>query len=288
MTVMKLKWPQVLLLIVFLSGRPVIFAAHPLIPEEYRTISETRLQEGVVSADKFRRELLRRGASGQRQIDSLARACLQFREQMSKRSDGFESLDGFKIKAKQFLKALEGDSGSKRWTRTFDSFQGEWFGKWSEMPVDHRWYPTVSFESRLRIDGFHDVFILAGQFAWVGDGFGWNIVASETAKQKKAFVLGSVYHVQEGDVLQVREHRPHVGVILGERRLIWITRGEVFFEERLNRSRDSSDRYIITGFRYQYDGARVTNSGNSFQAVYTRDRTKRPDWKEIWVGISAE
>ena len=285
---MNSKFFQILVIIVVLLWRPVIFAAHPLIPEDYQSISETRLKEGVIQADKFRRELLRQGASGRRQIDLLARACIQFGEQMSNRTDGFESLDGFKIKERLFLKALEGDSRAKRWARVFDGFQGEWFGKWDEMLVDHRWFPSVSFDSRLRIDGFHDVFIRDGQFAWVGDGFGWNIIASETADINKGFVLGSVYHVQGGDLLQVQEHRPHVGIICGDRRLIWITRGEVFFEERFKGSGKLADRYVITGFRYQISGGRVTNSGNAFQAIYTRDRNQRPNWKEIWVGISAE
>lgn len=261
-------------------------AAHPLIPEDYPTVSVSRLTEGVIMADKFRRELLMRGESGQRPIDVIARACVEFRGQMVKRADGLISLKSFRIKEKQFGEAIEGDRRFKRWGRTFDSFSGNWYGKWDRMEVDHRWHDTVVFESPLKIDGFNDVFIQTGQFAWIGDGFGWNLISTEEPKSRKAFVLGTVYHVEDGDPSRVTNHRPHVGVIYSGSQIIWITRGEVFFEERFSGKSNAGERYAITGFRYQFDGRVASTVGNAFQAIYTRNPQERPEWRQFHVGIS--
>ena len=261
---------------------------HLLIPQVYNTISESRLIEGVGLADKFRRELIRRGVSGQRKANVIARACLLFREKVASGSDEVVSLRKFKISEKQIVRALEGDSRGGRGSRTFDSFAGRWYGKWDKLVVDHHWYPAVTFSPRMKIDGFHDLYIETGQFAWVGDGYGWNIIASTGIKEKKRFVLGSVYHVENEDPNRVREHRPHVGVVCGEDRIIWITRGEIFFEEKAESNRQHPERYTITGFRYIFDGKRLRSRENAFQAIYTRTKEVRPDWKKFWVGIVVE
>jgi len=277
-------WKGICLLgILILAG--TVRGEHLLIPEDYESISESRLTEGLGLADKFRRELIRRGASGQRKANVIARACLVFREKVASGSDEVVSLRKFKISEKLVVRALEGDSRARRGNRTFDSFTGRWYGKWDKLVVDHRWYPSVNFSPRMKIDGFHDLYIETGQFAWVGDGYGWNIVASTGIKEKKLFVLGSVYHVEDGDPDRVREHRPHVGVICGENRIIWITRGEIFFEEKAESDRIQPERYTITGFRYRFDGLKLRSRENAFQAIYTRNFENRPDWKQFWVGI---
>ena len=258
-----------------------------LIPVEYSAISESRLQEGIEMADKFRREILRRGSSGHRQADSMARACQQFRDALRAARAGRVGLGRFRFSEKEFRRALEGAPRWKQWSRNFDSFQGHWYGKWDQMEVDHHWYPTHAFESPLTVAGFHEVRVLAGQFAWVGDGYGWNIIGSEGTKRDRAFILGTVYHVRNGDPLDVTLHRPHVGVSVGKQRLIWMTRAEIFFQERLPTKGDEGDRYAITGFRYRYSNGRLVNQGNAFQAVYTRQNDDRPEWKQFWVGISA-
>lgn len=275
-------------LVVFLVAEGTVSGEHILIPKEFGSISESRLTEGVGLADKFRRELIRRDQSGERRVNLLARACLQFQDKVASGSDDLVSLRRFKISEKQFVRALEGDTRGKRWVRTFDSFSGKWFGKWDNLYVDHHWFPSVAFSPRMRIDAFHDVHIEFGQFAWVGDGFGWNIVASEGQASKKLFVLGSVYHVVDGDPLQVRQHRPHVGVVSSEDRIIWITRGEIFFEERFREDAQQPERYTITGFRYVFDGVTIRSRENAFQAIYTRRSEVRPDWKQFWVGIVAK
>lgn len=251
-------------------------------------ISESRFTEGLGLADKFRRELIRRGVTGQARANVLARACLQFREKVASGSDDVVSLRKFKISEKQIVRALEGDSRGRRGRRTFQSFTGRWYGKWDKLLVDHNWYPTVDFSPRMKIDGFHDLYVETGQFAWVGDGYGWNIVASTGIKEKKLFVLGSVYHVEDGDPNRVRDHRPHVGVICGDDRIIWITRGEIFFEEKVDSDRTDPERYTITGFRYTFDGTKLRSRENAFQAIYTRNSGNRPDWKQFWVGIVVE
>ena len=273
---------------VFALGSLVSVAAHELIPQEYSAIPESRLTDGIEIAEKFRRGLLRKNATGQARINTLARACLEFQRVLKSQSEELETIKRFKISEKQIVKAVEGQSGSRRWNRTFDAFEGRWYGKWDQMNVDHHWYPTVRFDPPWKVDAFYDVSVQAGQFAWVGDGFGWNIIGSETVKGRKNFVLGTVYHVEEQDPARVRLHRPHVGVICGDRRIIWITAGEIFFEEKLSASSAAPERYVISGFRYRFEGLKLVSDGKAFQAVYTRDSEKRPDWKQFWIGLQVQ
>lgn len=267
----------------FLSG-----SAHELIPQEYLAIPESRLTDGIELAEKFRRGLIRRNATGVARINFLARACLEFQRSMRSQAEDLETIKRFKISEKQIVKAIEGQSVSRRMRRAFDVFEGRWYGKWDQMNVDHHWHPTVHFDPPWKVDAFYDVSVQAGQFAWVGDGFGWNIIGSETAKGRKSFVLGTVYHVEEQDPSQVRLHRPHVGVICGDRKIIWMTAGEIFFEEKRNAEKGKPERYVISGFRYRFDAGKLVNDGKAFQAVYTRDSEGRPDWREFWVGLQIQ
>ena len=284
---MKETYALWLCLAAMIGGSLVVRAEHPLIPDAYSRIPESRLKEGVIEADKFRRSLLVKGASGQTRIEVLARACLQFQTKLSGAPKGIRSVEDFKISEKLFLAAAEGSRRWKKWPRTFDAFTGEWFGKWEQTEVDHQWFSTKSFPSAERYQGFHDVYLLAGQFAWIGDGFGWNLIASAGEEGREAFVLGSVYHVQDQKIDLVRQHRPHLGVVCSKQQLIWITAGEVFFEEGFQGKERAEDSYVITGFRYRFLGQQVSNNGRSFQAVYTRDRRKRPEFEDFWLGISA-
>ena len=278
-----------LLLFLALAGlMPSISADERLIPEGYSSISLSRFTEGIVQADKFRRELLRRGISGQRKADVLARACLLFREKAASGGKDLVSLKKFRISEKQIVRAIEGSKRGKRWHRTFEAFRGKWYGKWDKMVVDHHWYPVQTLAPRIRVPGFHDVYVASSQFAWVGDGFGWNVIASEEADERKVFVLGAVYHVDEGDPLRVRLYRPHIGVICSDQRMLWMTRKEVFFEEKFDADEVQPERYAITGFRYRFNGGRIQNEGNAFQAIYTRKQDNRPEWRDFWVGIVAE
>ncbi|MCS1407737.1 MAG: hypothetical protein M2R45_00897 [Verrucomicrobia subdivision 3 bacterium] len=130
---------------------------------------------------------------------------------MVKKSGQYEMLKRFKIKEKFLVQVVEGSARKKPFIEAFDAFGGRWYGKRDEMELDYHWHPTILFASRSRVDGFHDVFVIAGQFAWVGDGFGWNVIASTGAEAENAFVLGTVYHVEGGDPARVRLHRPYVG-----------------------------------------------------------------------------
>ncbi len=264
-------------------------AASALIPEPYvGKIEISRFLDGVGEAEKFRREILSQGASGGRTAELLARACLSFRNQLTTGTGQHDSLKAFKISEKKIVSALEGGRRWKQAVKAFDAFGGKWYGKWDQMQVDHHWYPVEQAKSPEKIGGFYDVYLLAAQFAWVGDGFGWNVVASENAEGKEGFVLGSVHHIEQQDPTQVRLHRPHVGVICRENQIIWITRGEIFFEERFGASKGQPERYVITGFRYRIDQGRLKNQQNAFQAVYTRDAARRPEWRQFWVRVEVE
>jgi len=195
---------------------------------------------------------------------------------------------GFKLRKKQLFQALAGDNAKLEPTEAFKAFEGKWYGIWDKMEVDHHWFPQINQDPPLRLDGFHPVWIHAVQFAWIGDGFGWNVVASEKEDAKSYYILGSVYHVFDQDIEQIRMHRPHVGIAVGSDRLIWATQGEVFLEERFPAKGDMPERYAITGFFYQMDGSsRLSVRGNSFQAIYSRNASNRYPWKQFWMNLTA-
>ncbi|MBI3468678.1 MAG: hypothetical protein HY000_37220 [Planctomycetes bacterium] len=98
-------------------------------------------------------------------------------------------------------------------------------------------------------------------------------------------ILGTVYHLIDGDPKRIRPSRPHVGIQVGEGRLIWLTDGEVFFEEVLSGTGTDRERYAITGFRYRIRDGRLSNDGDAFQAVYTPQPDDRPPWFRFVIDI---
>jgi hypothetical protein len=160
--------------------------------------------------------------------------------------------------------------------RVFGPFAGRWYGLWDRSPVDHDWSEVVPHGQPVPLPGMGSFSVRATQSAWIGDGFGWNVVASPAPDA--AVILGTVYHVEPGHPDRVRLHRPHVGVDAGAGRLIWLTGSEVFLEEILPGENPAGTRYAITGFRYELHDGNVAFVGSGFQAVYTRDPNDRPTW----------
>ena len=259
-----------------------------VVPAEYPSISADLFENGIKEAEKFRRNLLLKNAAGLTQAEILSEAVVRFQKLAGDHLAKENDVKGFRLKRKRLFQAMEGDNRGLEPGEAFTSFEGRWFGVWDKMEVDHHWYPQINQRPPVKVDGFHTFWVHAVQFAWIGDGFGWNVVASEEEDSGEYYLLGTVFHVRDKDPAQVYLHRPHVGVSVEEDRLIWLTAGEVFLEERIPSKDDLPERYTITGFNYQMNGRnQLSVRGNSFQAVYSRKPNARTPWRQFWINLSA-
>lgn len=153
--------------------------------------------------------------------------------------------------------------------------------------MDHHWGPYTPVDpiGKFRNSEGAEVCLNGYQYAWVGDGYGLNHVASSTDGTKK-YLLGYVIHLKDEKLEQEVVRRPHVGVIDGTDRLIWLTKSEVFFEEMIRGRGDVPDRYYIRGFRYSIDEVkRELSASEAFQVVYSRKADKREPWRGFKIKL---
>ena len=246
---------------------------------------DTLLERSVVESERFRRRLIaRRQNRPGSDADLVARAIVEFRRQAPQPLDGRVPLSAFYQDVDDLVRALEEGQGRVLGEEVFGAFRGKWFGRWDGNDVDHHWgryaalHPAPVFradENSVRLDGY--------QFAWIGDGYGFNHVCSVPGNPWNRYILGYVVHVKDGNLAQETARRPHVGVDAGPGRIIWITAGEVFLEESFI-DLDGSDAYAITGFFYRLEGDTLTAT-RAFQTVYTRKAHDRPTWFSFSVNI---
>ena len=219
---------------------------------------ETHFANGVAEAETFRRGL---------DAATIAGAIDEFRI-----AAGLH-LRGFDCDSIQVASSIEHENPTLA-ARLFREFEGEWFGVWDTMRVHHRWGEVVQFDPPKPV-GSLSVTISHAQYAWIGDGFGWNLVARPDPASDRSVILGTVYHVAPDDSTEIRLYRPHVGVSCGERRLLWITGGEVFFESVQPATASKPERYSIAGFRYVWEDGEVVRNGKAFRTTYSRDAGDR-------------
>jgi hypothetical protein len=248
-----------------------------------------RFLAGVIEAEKLRVGLLRPDGRGITPAWTLGEAIVRFRDRSGPLLEGRPRLGRFEVDAGEVEARIRGVGRRIDPETSFGPFSGRWYGLWDADRVDHEWSRVAIHEPPGHHPRLGGLAILATQSAWVGDGFGWNVVAGPRGGGE--VILGTVYHVEDGDRRRIRLHRPHVGVEAGPGRLIWITEGEVFLEELLDHPDSSLRRYAITGFRYRREGDRLVIPGEAFQALYTRDAGHRPAWYRFDVaglGIGGE
>lgn len=235
-----------------------------------------RMRDGALEAEHFRRNLFN---NNDKPLILLLEKIVNFKEAVHPILDAPYQLDRFDISVKTLTQALERGVSLQNGEKAFQSFAGPWFGLWEKNPVDHEWSQTERFSPPYRIDdGEITLYIHALQYAWIGDGFGWNLLISPETADSNTFILGTVYHVKDHNPNQVYLHRPHAGLAIGDN-LIWITAGEVFFEQAyLTRS---PQEYAITGFNYEWQNNQIMKKNGGFQAVYSRNADKRIPWRKI-------
>jgi hypothetical protein len=242
--------------------------------------------DGLDEALALRRRLLEPDAGGARPVDRLAGLIVEFRRRAAPLVDD-PGLDAFAdLTPAAIVARMEGAGRAVDARGVFGPFAGRWFGRWEEADVDHDWGEVHVHAGRPSPPGLAPVRLLATQPAWVGDGFGWNVVAEEPSVGA-TFLLGSVYHVEGGDPARVRLHRPHVGVDSGPGRLIWITAGEAFLEEHVPEAAGRAERYAITGFRHRVLNDPRSGIGEAFRAVYSRRADDRAPWRRLALEDSA-
>ncbi len=240
------------------------------------------LTEGMREAEAFRLGLLTPDEKGLMPASLLAQAIAAFPNQVKPHLIDRPNLDHFQLSESIILKGIQG-AGKIDGFLVFHPFEGQWFGLWDEMQVNHDWSRVDLFDPPRRLP-VAELHIRAYQYCWVGDGFGWNIVAETPGAATGDIILGTVSHVIDGDITQIRNRRPHVGIDVGGGRLIWITQGEVFFEEILPETDPMMERYAITGFFYAIKDKRLAHQGNAFQAVYSSELKELIPWFQFSLG----
>ncbi|MDP8245427.1 MAG: hypothetical protein P9L94_15185 [Candidatus Hinthialibacter antarcticus] len=235
-----------------------------------------RMQDGAIEAERFRRSLYNNDTN---QLIYLVKEIIGFKESVAPILEAPYGFDRFDISDKTLTQALKDGVSLQSGLDSFQAFAGAWYGLWEENPVDHEWSQTEQYSPPYKIQQENiTLYIHALQYAWIGDGFGWNLVISPETPDSNTFILGSVYHVRDQKPSQVYLHRPHVGVAI-DGNLIWITAGEVFFEEAyLERS---PQQYSITGFFYEWQNGQMNRKGDGFQAVYSRESKNRVPWRRL-------
>ena len=244
------------------------------------------LIQGAREAEQFRRSLLTPLPDGALPARLIVQAILQFPSLVQDQLEDRPNLDDFALEEEYLLAALEGRSNLVDGVLAFGDFTGKWYGRWDRMVVDHDWKDVQSFEPSFPLHGEPFLCLRALQYAWIGDGFGWNLLAAPLGHNNLDVILGTVYHVEDHDPARLRSHQPHVGISLNQGQLIWITPEDVFLEEILLHKERQKERYAITGFHYAIQDNRLTTPQGAFQAVYTRDPLDRPDWISISISLS--
>ncbi len=243
---------------------------------------EGRFQAGLLRAEAFRRRLLEGAAADRANARLVGRALEVFRKRYQRPLPDRPTLSQFNVTAEAFLAQVRSENALDA-EEVFAAFAGRWYGTWDELRVDHHWHPVKEATAPNRVDG--RLTLVGQQFAWIGDGFGWNYLARPN-NSSGSVVLGYVYHLQPHEPQVIRSEFPLVGYHDGPRRLIWVTPFAVFLEQSFAESEHRGEHYAITGFNYKVSEGRLDSEGQGFQAVYTRKPDVRPEWKRFPLSIS--
>ena len=206
---------------------------------------DAELISGVESAEAFRRELLSTGVA-----DELARTIAQ--------ASGIPGLT-----ADTVLEAVTGGLSRAQLWDALTPFDGDWEGRWQSMDVEHTWESRLDLARPVPISDTTELALIAYQFAWVGDGYGWNI---EARVEAGSVLLGSVYHL-DPNTGEPAYHVPHVGVPLGRGHVAWIVPGYLYLERV-----EGDATYQITQLQWGPDDA-SEGAREVYQTTYRRPQT---------------
>ena len=186
----------------FLAASHVFAIAHAGQTESPRAFDETAVAwqsdqklfaEGLHRAKAFRSELLAANGAGRSRAKLIAEALVLFQERSAELLDGRPDLTNFQITTDELLAQLRARTRLDG-REAFGPFDGRWYGMWQKLAVDHHWHPVVTRGAWIG-GGDESAKVESYQYAWVGDGFGWNYVCAPAGAQRGSVILGMVYHL---------------------------------------------------------------------------------------------
>ena len=246
------------------------------------------VERATRDAEIFRRTLLVSDHANVTPARRLGEAMVEFQKQSEPHLAGRRSTARFALDASEIERAIIGTKEPLSAVTAYGPFAGKWYGLWDGNEVDHHWSDVTALDPpkaiRVPVRQPH-VYANAHQYAWIGDGYGLNLVAeADLGGGRRRFLLGYVVHVKDKDPDQVTARRPHVGVLTAPGQLIWITAKEVFLEESFT-AEDGTDAYAITGFHYELGAGGSVRAQRAFQAVYSRQGESRLPFHQFTVDI---
>jgi hypothetical protein len=253
--------------------------------------SEAEMIDGIAKAEALRLRLLSTNSQGHRYLDLIATELGKLQTDCQQLKRELTPIDAFDLRASRLREQIAGEQLVPR--TVFDRFDGQWFGTWRELTVNHDWKPSQQFEpARSLMDS--QPAILTLQYAWIGNGFGWNYLAQDASQSDRRdspghYVLGMVYYLDASDYDVIVDETPHVGFADGENRLLWITARGLYLEEAFydlpregaSQRSDRPDRYVITAITHSLLSDKPSVDPVAIQATYTRDPNARPAFREF-------
>ncbi len=211
--------------------------------------------------------------------DRIAETVTEFQMQMGTRSNLRDPVGDFRITGDRLKSQLSGNMELGRPSAVFDGFDGRWFGLWEKEAVNHDWRPSRTYDNA-KTEGV-DLIVLADQYAWIHNGFGWNFLVRSSSGNP--YVLGQVYYLNRKDLKKIDSRKPHVGFAdvssdpsAPITRLVWITEREIFLEQIFPQADPSETYYVITAIFHSLFESKPTVSNQAIQAKYTRNSNNRP------------
>ncbi len=236
------------------------------------------LKRSVLEAERFRQQWMKPDLH-EPKFTTLARLIQKFQREAPKLLD--VELGRFGLTDQKISVAFLGTAaGQINGQDVFGPFAGKWHGTWTDFDVDHHWANVKTYQPARRFDVDGQLTNLyASQYAWIGDGYGFNLICGpSTDHRASTYMLGYVEHIDRGDFDNVTARRPHVGIWCGPGQIVWVTAGEVFFEEARVDSEAASE-YSINGFDYKINEGEFTVS-RVFKSRYHRNRNQRGKFLE--------
>lgn len=245
---------------------------------------EEYVVRGLVEGEKLRLKLLAEDRDGVAYDTRVSELLSKFQRNSADALKNRKSILAFDVSRRRFRDQLEGREPLT--TECFAAFDGRWFGRWGDSEVNHDWQRSEVFTVPKQFDG-SAIQVNAMQYAWIGNGFGWNYLVSHPKPREGShapqmpLILGMVYYFDGVDFEIIRGEKAHVGFIDGPTRLVWITEYEVFLEEVLPATEPRDSVYVITAIYHDLFREHPTVSHRATQAIYTRDPKHRPAFFEF-------
>jgi hypothetical protein len=242
---------------------------------------DEQLQRGLVEGEALRKKLLALDATGVPYTQRICETIAEFQQGSQASLADRKPIIEFSMTSTRLKAQLEGREDIS--ADSFTAFDGRWFGRWGNGDVNHDWRPSKVFAEPRR-DQSGTLQLQALQYAWIGNGFGWNYLvtpAQATPGQGKfPYVLGMVYYFDGQDFETIRGEKAHVGFADSPNRLVWITEYEVFLEEVFPAADPKDTVYAITALYHHLLTDKPTVAETATQAVYTRSPQNRPAFFE--------